>query len=89
MDIVWEVTREHSSTTSLKKPFKTPFKTPLLDAPQNILLEERQPRPGPSLSGNKFVDDGRNIHAYERIEQKVDEDLPRLYSCQSLIQGSR
>lgn len=41
--MVFLVTKEHSSASSLKKPFKTPFKTPFkvpLKDPAQIILEE-------------------------------------------------
>ena len=78
-----EVTKEHSSAASLKKPFRTPFKVHRKDGPQNITPEERQPSPVIELSSDEIVVD-ENIQE-SRKEHIIDEDLPGIYSRQLLI----
>jgi hypothetical protein len=80
-----EVTKEYSSASSLKKPFKTPCKVPVKIAPQDPVPKDRQLELvlGPAGNGSTVAD--QKIHTCNQTEEILDDSTNHFRSCQFLL----
>jgi hypothetical protein len=86
--VIWQVTKEFLSASSLKKPFKTPFKVPFKSALQDLVPKERQPEAVSETANNDSVVAGvadQNIRTYNQTEQILEENPHPFHSCWFLI----